>query len=133
MNKKDVRWRQRFDNFEKAFKQLQDAVSRVDELDDLSKEGLVQRFEYTFELAWKTLKDYLESKGVKVSFPRDTIKQAFATGVIKEGDIWLEMLDSRNLTAHTYDEENFNKSVNLIVHKYFGLIKELYVKLKNEQ
>ena len=133
MSKKDIRWRQRFDNFEKAFKQLQDAVSRIDELDDLSKEGLVQRFEYTFELTWKTMKDYLESKGVKVSFPRDTIKQAFATGVINDGDVWLEMLDSRNLTAHTYDESNFNKSVDLIVNKYFGLINELYENLKNEQ
>jgi nucleotidyltransferase substrate binding protein (TIGR01987 family) len=72
--KKDIRWKQRFVNFEKAFLQLQDAIERFDQLDDLAKEGLIQRFEYTFELAWKTLKDYLESEGIINQFPREVLK-----------------------------------------------------------
>ena len=85
MNGKDIRWKQRFENFSKAFKQLDEAIKVYPNLSDLEKEGLVQRFEYTFELAWKTLKDYLESKGVIVSFPRDVIKEAFAAQVVEDG------------------------------------------------
>jgi nucleotidyltransferase substrate binding protein (TIGR01987 family) len=87
MSKQDIRWRQRFQNFKKAFEQLRDSVLKVDELSDLEKEGMVQRFEYTFELAWKTLKDYLEEQQVNAKFPREVIKQSFHYEIIQDGEI----------------------------------------------
>lgn len=132
MNNKDIRWKQRFGNFSKAFNQLDEAIKAYANLSDLEKEGLVQRFEYTFELAWKTLKDYLESKGVVVSFPRDVLKEAFAAQVIQDGEIWIEMLNSRNLMAHTYEEAIFNQVVDNINKKYYPAIVQLVNYLKNQ-
>lgn len=91
-NKKETRWQQRFVNFEKAFLQLRSAVKSIDALDDLSKEGMIKRYEYTLELAWKTLKDFLESKAVIASFPNDVIRHAFQTELIEDGELWMEML-----------------------------------------
>jgi len=132
---KDIRWIQRFENFEKAFHKFSEAIAEFESLDDLSKEGLVQRFEYTFELAWKTTKDYLEHKEVEAKYPRDTIKQAFKYELIDNGEIWMEMLTQRNLLTHTYDEDNFNKALNQIRNSYFPEVKKLYNtlnKLKDE-
>jgi nucleotidyltransferase substrate binding protein (TIGR01987 family) len=126
----NIRWLQRFENFEKAFRLLSDALTKgVRELSDLEKEGVVQRFEYTFELAWKTLKDYLEYDGViiDVSTPRSVIKKAFAAGIVKDGQAWIDMLESRNVMSHTYDEEVFEKSITEISENYFAVIKELYI------
>lgn len=77
MNPKEIRWKQRFENLTKAYNQLHAAMERIDQLSTLEKDGLIQRFEYTFELAWKTMKDYLESQEVTAGFPRDVIKAAF--------------------------------------------------------
>ena len=77
-NLKEIRWRQRYENLKRAYALYQEGVQR-EELNRLEKEGLIQRFEYTFELSWKTLKDYLEAKGILVSYPRDVIKEAFTT------------------------------------------------------
>ena len=129
---KDTRWIQRFVNFEKAYNKLSDAIAQFDSLDELSKEGLVQRFEYTFELAWKTTKDYLENKEVEVKYPRDTIKQAFKYELIDNGEIWMEMLNQRNLLTHTYDEDIFNKALSQIRNSYFPQVKKLYSTLKDE-
>jgi nucleotidyltransferase substrate binding protein (TIGR01987 family) len=128
----DKRWIQRFENFEKAFHKLSEAIEQFDSLDDLSKEGMIQRFEYTFELAWKTAKDYLEYKEVEVKYPRDTIKQAFKHELIDNGEIWMEMLNQRNLLTHTYDETNFNKALDQIRNSYFPQVKKLYDTLKDE-
>lgn len=133
MNQKETRWEQRFTNFEKAFLQLKSAVDNFEKLDKLSREGLVQRFEYTFELAWKTMKDYLESNGIITKFPRETIKHAFQTEIINKGEVWLDMLEKRNMLAHTYDEKNFNEATEVIVKSYYPEISELYYFLKNEQ
>src|SRR5690625_1248859 len=108
MNPKEMRWRQRFQNFRKAYNQLDEAMIRVDQLNTLEKEGLIHRFEYTFELAWKTLKDYLESQEVDAGYPREVIKSAFHYGLINDGEVWMDMLEKRNLLAHTYDETRFN-------------------------
>lgn len=132
-NLKDTRWHQRFNNFEKAFKQLKAAVVRIDELDDLGKEGLIQRFEYTLELSWKTLKDYLESKEVIAKFPKDVIKEAFQAELIGNGELWLEMLKNRNLLSHTYNEEIFADSIHKIINYYFNEIQNLYTFFNNEQ
>jgi nucleotidyltransferase substrate binding protein (TIGR01987 family) len=125
-NQKEIRWRQRFQNFDKAFKQLKNGLERLDSLDNLAKEGLIQRFEYTLELAWKTLKDYLEANEVITNFPKEVIRQSYKTELIKDGDIWMEMLQNRNLLAHTYDEEVFNISIDKISRIYFQEIETLH-------
>ncbi|MCD4731003.1 MAG: nucleotidyltransferase substrate binding protein, partial [Bacteroidales bacterium] len=117
-NSKDIRWRQRFTNFEKAYKQFMEAMEKFSTLSTLEKEGLVQRFEYTFELSWKLMKDYLESKGVSSKFPRDVIKNAFFYEIIENGEVWMDMLEKRNLLAHTYDEKNFDKALSKINEEY---------------
>ena len=134
-NKKEIRWKQRFVNFEKAFNQLKKAIDRFDELDNLAKEGLVQRFEYTFELAKNTIKDFLESKGEQEKYPRDIIKKAFQFQIIKKGDLWIEMLEKRNIMSHTYNETTFIDVVTVIKDKYFFEIEKLYqfFKKENEQ
>lgn len=123
---KAIRWRQRYENLNKAFLQLTSAVLEFEHLNRLEKEGLVQRFEYTFELSWKTLKDYLESQQVEVVFPRDVIKSAFHYGLITDGEVWMDMLEKRNLLAHTYDEERFDYAVNKIKNVYFDAIKQVH-------
>jgi len=129
---KDLRWRQRFQNFERAFQQLTAAVVRIDELSDLEKEGLIQRFEYSFELAWKTLKDFLESQDVIARFPRDVVRQAFHYELIVDGDIWMDMLEKRNLMAHTYNEENFRKAIESIGQDYYPAIRQVYEGLQQK-
>ncbi len=133
MNQKEIRWKQRFENFEKAFLQLKEAIDRYEHLDDLSKEGLIKRFEYTFELAWKTLKDYLESNGVVAKFPREVLKQAFQAEIIDQGESWIDMLEKRNLLAHTYDEKNFKLALETILTSYYPELIKLYQFFKNEQ
>lgn len=129
MNLKETRWIQRYENFEKAYLQLTNAVERIDELSDLEKEGLIQRFEYTFELAWKTLKDYLESQDVQALFPRDVIKTAFHYELIEDGELWMDMLEKRNMMAHTYDQEKFENAISLIQTAFYSAIKQVYLTL----
>ncbi len=131
-NKKEIRWKQRFSNLEKAFLQLKSAIDQFEKLNDLSKEGLIQRFEYTYELSWKTLKDYLESKGEQEKFQRDILRKAFNLEIIDNGELWLEMLEKRNLMSHTYDKATFKTVVNDIYTKYYFEIEKLYHFLKNE-
>lgn len=129
MNKKEIRWRQRFENFDKAYAQFRDAILQFEKLSKLEKEGLIQRFEYTFELAWKTLKDYLESQEVNVKFPREVIKESFHYELIQDGDIWMDMLEKRNLLSHTYNEERFNIAVQKIYEEYYEAISQVYKEL----
>jgi len=113
----DIRWQQRFENFDRALSLLKDALSRGPTvLNQLEKEGTVQRFEYTLELAWKTIKDYLEESGVVLSAvtPRQVIKDAFAARLIADGQTWIDMIDHRNLPSHTYDPTNFEEAVDAI-------------------
>lgn len=133
-NQKEIRWKQRFQNFEKAFLQLKKGVKLFENLDELSKEGLIQRFEYTLELAWKTIKDYLESEDeIIAKSPKSAIKNAFQIDLIDNGELWINMLQDRNLMSHTYNEDNFNKALNNITNLYFAEIEKLYNFLKNEQ
>lgn len=132
VNPKEIRWKQRFHNYEKAFMQLSEAVSQLDQLSALEKEGLVQRFEYTFELGWKVLKDFLESKNVEVKFTRDVIKESFKTELLDDGEIWLEMLEKRNLMAHTYDEVIFKSVLTDIESRYFDQLKKIYTLFKSQ-
>ena len=129
MNKKEIRWRQRFENFDKAYTQFYAAILQFEQLSKLEKEGLIQRFEYTFELAWKTLKDYLESQEVDAKFPREVIKASFQYELIEDGDIWMDMLEKRNLLAHTYNEERFNLAIQKIHEEYYEAISQVHKEL----
>lgn len=130
-NAKEIRWRQRFQNFEKSYRTLEKYVNQ--ELStELEKAGIIQLFEVTFELSWKLLKDYIESRGFIENSPRDVIKQAFKVGVIDSGHIWIDALSDRNLTVHTYDEDTAQKVIDDIKKIYFCEIKKLYEKLLKE-
>ena len=131
-NKKATRWRQRLENLSKAYSLLSEAAGSQ-ELSRLEQEGLIKRFEYTFELAWKTAKDYLEAKGLSVTYPRDVLKQAFQSGLVRDGEAWLEMLESRNTLAHTYDEARFNEAVERVRERFFPAIRELVDRLHAEK
>ncbi|MBM9612712.1 nucleotidyltransferase substrate binding protein [Desulfobulbus rhabdoformis] len=100
----DIRWKQRFSHFQKAFLLLEQTIA-IPSPSDAERAGLIQFFEMSFELAWKVLKDYLQEEGFRVVSPRETIKQAFQIGLISDGRVWLEALQDRNLTVHTYEEK----------------------------
>ena len=130
----DIRWHQRFSNYEKALTQLQDAValSEQRELSPLEKQGLIQAFEYTHELAWKVLKDFLQSRGnLEIFGSKDATREAFSTGLIDDGETWMSMIKSRNLTSHTYDEKTVEEIVNLILGGYVPAFSSLYKKLQD--
>lgn len=123
----DIRWKQRYTNLLQAHALLADGLSRgVANLNQLEKEGLVQRFEFTFELTWKTLKDYLEASGISltISTPREVLKEAYAANIIADGRLWLQMLDHRNLLSHTYDVKRFDEAVLAIDAEYATLIRD---------
>lgn len=135
-NSDAIRWEQRFDNFQKAFLLLSDALEAkpLHEYSRLEQEGIIQRFEYTFELAWKTVKDKLYYEGYDEKTPRAVIRRAFEVGFISEDDteIWLESLGARNLLSHTYDEETALKALESIRDHFYPVIDRLYQSLKAE-
>ncbi|MBL4953475.1 nucleotidyltransferase substrate binding protein [Neobacillus sp. YIM B02564] len=125
---KEIRWKQRFENFEKSFKLLE-KYSQQEIQTELERAGIIQFFEMTFELAWKVLKDYLEAQGYEVKSPRDTIKLAFQIGLLEDGHVWIDALSSRNLTSHTYDEAVAEKLIGDIRKLYYPALKAIYQKL----
>ena len=122
MSKPDSRWIQRFDNFKRAFARLADAAAQAKQrkLSELEEQGLIQAFEFTHELAWNTLKDFLEARGtvVKIYGSRDATREAFAADIIKNGEAWMKMIEHRNETSHTYNEEIANAIVEAILTRY---------------
>ena len=131
MLEEDIRWIQRFSNFERAFLLLQDSL-KTEQLSILERAGLIQFFEMTFELSWKLLKDYEETEGFIVKTPREAIKQAFQSGLISNGHDWIDALQDRNLTAHTYNEETAIAVEAKIRDKYFQLLAEVYAYFQNK-
>lgn len=134
--KQDVRWIQRFNNFKKAFSQLEKGVelAKSTELSDLEKEGLIQRFEYTQELAWQTIKDFYEYLGeTGIQGSRDAFQIAFNRGLIDNGKVFMESIKSRNKTVHTYNEETANEIFKEIVDEYYKAFLDLKVALEKEQ
>lgn len=127
-----IRFKQRFDNFEKAFEQLTKA-GQIVAPSDTERAGLIQFFELAFELSWKTMKDYLESEGFQVKTPRETIKQAFQIGLIKNGHAWMDALEDRNLTVHVYDEATSLKVEKLIKEKYLPLLRDFFQDFKTKK
>jgi nucleotidyltransferase substrate binding protein (TIGR01987 family) len=130
MENKDIRWKQRFQNFKKEFNQLEKAVNTPD-LNELERQGLIKAFEFTYELAWTTLKDFLIEKGfTDLIDSKDTLRQAFQVGLISDGDIWMEMVKSRNLTAHTYNQDTAESIEADVINQYYSLFKQLITKLE---
>ncbi len=123
------RWQYRFDNYRRAFALLREAIGQERPLNQLEKEGVIQRFEYTVELAWKTLKDYLESENVVLEqiTPRAVIRRAFEAGIIKQGESWQNALDARNRMSHTYSFESFERVIADIRCSYLAAFEELYL------
>ena len=132
---REVRWHYRFRNFSRAYTLLREAMERkVAELNELEREGAIQRFEYTFELAWLTLKDRLEYARVTLSeiTPRNVIREAFAAKLIADADAWMDMLVDRNLMSHTYDFARIEAVIENIRSRYLAVLDNLYQRLSLE-
>jgi len=132
MTAKDIRWIQRFNNFNKAFLQLKEAIDLAEqrELSNLEALGVAHVFENTHELAWNTLKDFLENRGATNLFgARDTTRAAFKTGLIENGETWMRMIESRNVSAHPCDETTIAKIVSAVIGFYFAEFKKLQTTL----
>ena len=130
-------WEKRFETFNKSVLLLKEVRSlKLDELSHLEKEGIIKRFKFTLELAWKTLKDKMEFDGLildKIS-PKVVVKEAYKAKYIDKVDVWLKMIDDRNLLTHSYDFETFDKVIPVIQIEYANTINELYLSLlKSEQ
>ena len=139
MENKDIRWEQRFSNYRKALLKLSQAIAYIKEniededieedeamdeienvLEEVLKEGLIQRFEYTHELAWNIMKDYAEYQGnATIKGPRDATREAFKMNLINNAEAWMDMMQSRNQTSHTYNEETANAIYQKIIEDYY--------------
>jgi nucleotidyltransferase substrate binding protein (TIGR01987 family) len=129
--KNDARLRRRYESLSKAFSLLAEAAE-TQKLSRLAQEGMVRRFEYTFELAWKTIRDYLQAKGSLTTYPRDVLKEASQTGLVRDGEAWLDMLESSDTFAHTYDDACLAEAVTSIRQRFFPSIRELVEGLRAE-
>lgn len=120
---KDIRWIQRLSNYSKALNQLKDALvlSAERPLTNLEKQGLIQAFEFTHELAWNTIKDFYENQGeTGVQGSRDAARLAFRRGLVQSGEVWMDMIKSRNRTSHTYDATTMEEIVSAVRDHYFS-------------
>jgi nucleotidyltransferase substrate binding protein (TIGR01987 family) len=128
----DVRWRQRFQSFRKAFAQLLAAARLANEraLSELEQQGLIQAFEFTHELAWNTLKDFLESRGATAMYgSKDATREAFAKGLIANGDEWMAMIQARNRSSHSYNEKTANEIATAVRASFVREFELLQTKL----
>jgi len=119
---RDIRWKQRFNNYLRAFETLARAVrlAHTRELSELEQQGLIQSFEFTHELAWNVLKDYLEEKGITgLIGSKDATRVAFKNGLIEQGEHWMKMIEDRNLTSHTYDPVIAQSVVDDILERFY--------------
>ena len=135
MTNQEIRWRCRFANFSRAFSLLRDALEDgADGLSDLEREGAIKRFEYTFELAWNTLKDRMEHDGLILPSvtPRAVIRRAFQAKLIEDGEAWMDMLNDRNLMSHNYDFAAFRRVVGNIERRYLSILGDMYAKFLAE-
>jgi nucleotidyltransferase substrate binding protein (TIGR01987 family) len=131
----DIRWKQRFDNFNRALHQLTLAVQILEQrpLSDLEQQGIIQGFEFTHELAWNVLKDYLEYEGIQgLVGSRSTVREAFKRGLIADGDAWMDMIEKRNLSSHTYNLEVATQLVSAIRDTYHQAFLALQERLGKE-
>ena len=145
----DIRWQQRFSNFLKAYGKLEQSIQLIEEnvlehqalsdelldsvLSEMVKEGLIQRFEYTHELAWNVMKDYAEYQGnSNVGGSRDAIREAFQLKLVTDGEIWMDMIRSRNKTSHTYNEATADEIYRKIIREYFPAFSAFKTKMEEK-
>lgn len=134
MNMEEIRWQQRFKNFSQALSLLESAVSQYQQqgLSELEEQGLIQRFEFTHELAWNLMKDYFEYQGnTGITGSRDASREAFQKGLIINGEIWMEMIKSRNQSSHTYNEDIAKEITEKIVLDYLREFLDFKEKMQN--
>ncbi len=145
----DIRWEQRFSNYSKAMDKLQesvefiqsshlneitDEVEKLAVLDEMIKEGLIQRFEYSHELAWKVMKDFAEYQGTtNISGSRDAIREALQMNLIQSGEVWMDMMLSRNKSSHTYNEATANEIYSKILSEYFPELIKFRITMEEKQ
>lgn len=134
MENQDIRWKQRFEHFVKAFRQLKNAkeLKRERDFTELELQGVIQAFEVSQELSWKVMKDFLEEQGKTDLFgSKNAVKEAFNVGLISNGDIWFDMIKSRNLTSHIYDESEVLVILEIILNDYFAVFIDFENKMKS--
>lgn len=130
MKNQEIRWIQRFNNFSKALRQLTKFIEKG-ELNELEEQGLIQSFEYNYELAWNTIKDFYEYQvETDIQGSRDAFRLAFKRGLIEDGETWMKMIKSRNQTAHTYNEETAQEIISDVVNHFYRAFLNLEKKLK---
>lgn len=133
MKREKERWQYRFANFSRAYTLLREAndLSSENKLDQLGKEGMIRRFKCSVDLAWNTIKDYLEDQGLVLSqgMPKDVIKEAVSARLIERGDDWMDLIDARNEMSHTYDFKRFEAVIKQTSEKYLPCLGELHEKL----
>ncbi|MCA6129097.1 nucleotidyltransferase substrate binding protein [Thalassolituus oleivorans] len=132
----DIRWHQHLANYTSAFNELDEAVALNNQrpLSKLEEQGLIQAFEYTYELAWNSIKDFYQAQGESdIQGSRDAIRMAFRRGLITDGDLWMEMIKSRTLTSHTYNRETARLIVSQILNDYHNAFKLLLTNLQNRK
>ncbi len=133
MDNKDIRWIQRLNSYIKALKQLENAVklSRIRDLSDLEKQGLIQSFEFTHELAWNTIKDFFKYRGNNQIFgSKDAVREAFSYGLIEDGGSWMKMIQSRNQSSHTYNEKTAEDIIESVVQQFYGEFEKFSIKMR---
>lgn len=131
MTQADMRWKQRFSNFKRALKQLEKFIEKGEELNELERQGLIQAFEFTHELAWKVMKDYFEYQGnTSITGSRDATREAFQANLVTNGEKWMEMIKSRNMSSHTYNEETAAEIGGCILEHYFSLFQQFEQKMQ---
>ena len=129
----DIRWQQRFANYQLALQQLE-TFFEPPALNDREQQGLIKAFEYTFELAWNSLRDLLRSQGNSTLLgSRDTLREAFRLGLIEDGETWMLMIQDRNLTSHTYNRSTAEAIAANIVDRYLPCFKDLHARLQQRQ
>lgn len=134
MSELDIRWQQRLANYAKALEQLGNAVATNQKrtLSELEKQGLIQAFEFTHELAWNVMKDYFAFQGdPAITGSRDAAREAFQKGLIEDGEGWMEMIKSRNQTSHTYQQKVADEIAGLILERYFPLFQQFLRKMNS--
>ena len=131
----DIRWLQRFENLQRALAQLRAAIAAHQAMpeNDLMVIALIKAYEFSFELSWKTLKDLLAWNGIDARLPREVLKQAFATGLLENGQLWIDMLEQRNLMAHTYDQARALRAATLISTTFWPELAALEQSMANRR
>lgn len=125
MSDQDIRWKQRLQNFSKAFEQLSEFIQKG-KLNKFEEQGLIQCFEYNYELSWNVIKDFYHSQGeTNIQGSKDAFRLAFKRGLIQNGDIWMDMVQSRTLTSHTYNDSTAREVIDSIQNKYFDAFRDL--------